>query len=189
MDTKLHKAVLKISKQLDEKEKDQDVVIRLSREIIRDCARAIKSLHVKDYGEMKKSIKIIERKSEELKKFDKEFGHISQQCYQEIVEIKVLEAIFNQKEIPDYEELNLAYRPWLSGLADVVGELRRALQLSLREGNKADAEYYFGKMNEIYDNLMVLKYSASLVGNLKHKQDMIRGQIEQARSEMLKAHI
>ena len=41
-------------------------------------------------------------------------------------------------------------------------------------------------MNEIYDHLMVLKYSGSLVGPLKHKQDMVRGQVEHARSEMLR---
>ncbi|MBI5224466.1 hypothetical protein HY989_01195 [Candidatus Micrarchaeota archaeon] len=186
MASKLVKAVEKIAKNLDQQEKDQDVVLRMSREIIRDCARAIRSIHTNDIAEEEKLIKLINSKMAELEKHDSEFKHISQQCYQEIVEIKVLDAIFKEKEIPDFEDLGVEYKPWLSGLADVVGELRRALQLSLREGKKKEAEYYFLKMNEIYDNLMTLKYSSSLVGNLKHKQDMMRGQIEQARSEMLK---
>ncbi|MFH0972288.1 MAG: haloacid dehalogenase [Candidatus Micrarchaeota archaeon] len=188
MESKLHMAVLKISKMLDEREHSQDAVLKLSREIIRDCAKAIRSIHTQDFEEMERLVKLIDEKIKELRKHDPDFGHISEQCYQEIVEIKVLDAIFKRKEIPDYEDLDVEYKPWLSGLADVVGELRRATQLALREGNKEDGEYFFKKMNEIYDNLMVLKYSASLVGNLKHKQDMIRGQIEQARSEMLRAH-
>ncbi|MFH1750386.1 MAG: hypothetical protein ABH863_01780 [Candidatus Micrarchaeota archaeon] len=187
MDTKLHKAVIKLTAILDEREKNQDAVLKLSREIIRDCARAIKSLHVQELGEMEKLISEIDRKLEVLRKHDGDFPHISQQCYQEVVEIKALNAIFKRQEIPDYVELNVEFQPWLSGLADVVGELRRALQLSLRASKKEDAEYYFGKMNEIYDNLMVLKYSGSLIGGLKHKQDMMRGQIENARSEMLRA--
>ncbi|MEK6954242.1 MAG: hypothetical protein AABX01_04495 [Candidatus Micrarchaeota archaeon] len=187
MDAKLKAAISKITKILDEREKNQDVVLRLSRETIRDCARAIKSIHMREYEEMEALVKQIDGKIGELKKHDSDFGHISQQCYQEIVEIKVLSAILKRREIPDYEELEVEFQPWLSGLADVVGELRRALQLSLRDGKKEDAQYYFDKMNEIYDNLMVLKYSGSLVGGLKHKQDMIRGQIENARSEMLRA--
>lgn len=187
METKLEKAIVGITKILDEKEKNQDVVIRLTREIIRDCARAIKYIHSGQMAEMELQISKIEKGMLDLKAHDADFKHISQQCYQEIVEIKVLAAIFRREEIPDYADLNVEYQPWLSGLADVVGELRRALQLSLRDGKKADAQYYFGKMNEIYDNLYLLKYSGSLVGGLKHKQDMIRGQIEQARSEMLRA--
>ncbi|HLC47800.1 MAG TPA: hypothetical protein VJI13_01895 [Candidatus Norongarragalinales archaeon] len=188
MDTKLHAAIVKITKILDEREKSQDIVLRLTREIIRDCAKAIKSLHMGEMAEMKALIGEIDRKISELQTHDPDFGHISQQCYQEIVEIKVLDAIFARKEIPDYEDLGVEFQPWLTGLADCVGELRRALQLSLRAGKKDDAEFYFTKMNDIYDNLMTLKYSGSLVGGLKHKQDMIRGQIEQARSEMLRAH-
>lgn len=183
----MQKAISKIIKNLDQKEKDQDIVIPMTRDIIRDCAKAIKSIHVNDLPEMDRLVKGIERKMADLQKHDKEFKNISSQCYQEIVEIKVLEALFKRKEIPDYDDLGVEYQPWLSGLADCVGELRRALQLSLRAGKKQDADYYFEKMNEIYDNLMVLKYSSSLVGGLKHKQDMIRGQIEQARSEMLRS--
>ncbi|MFH1257344.1 MAG: hypothetical protein ABIG96_06505 [Candidatus Micrarchaeota archaeon] len=188
MGTKLHDAVMKLVKMLDGREKDQDVVLRMSREIIRDCAKAIRSIHTKDFAEADALIKQIDAKVTDLKAHDAEFRHISQQCYQEIVEIKVLDAIYKRKEIPDFEDLGVEYQPWLSGLADVSGELRRALQLSLREGNKTDAEYYFKVMNEIYDDLMILKYSGSLVGSLKHKQDMMRAQVEQARSEMLRLH-
>ncbi len=188
MDAKMKMAISKITKMLDEKERNQDAVLRLSREIIRDCARAIRSIHTQDFNEAQELILQLDAKISKLQEHDLEFGHISEQCYQEIVEIKVLDAIFKRREIPDFDDLAVGYKPWLSGLADVVGELRRATQLSLREGKKEDAEYYFKVMNEIYDNLMVLKYSSSLVGNLKHKQDMIRGQIEQARSEMLRAH-
>jgi translin len=188
MESKMQRAISRIKEMLNQREKDQDIVIRMSREIIRDCASAIKCIHVGDMPGMEKLVAEIGSKKTELQKHDAQFKHISQQCYQEIVEIKSLEAIFKHKEIPDYEELGVDYQPWLSGLADCVGELRRALQLSLRASKKEDADYYFGKMNELYDNLMDLKYSSSLVGGLKHKQDMIRGQIEQARSEMLRAH-
>ena len=57
--------------------------------------------------------------------------------------------------------------------------------IALRNRNRKKAEYLFDCMESIYDNLMVLKYSSSLVGALKPKQDSIRGQVEKARGELL----
>lgn len=178
-------AIADVDRLLAEQEKRQDAVLQLQRELVRDCAKAIKCLHVGDLQGCEKLLPSIDEQVAALKKIDKDFEHISQQAYQEVVEIKVLDAVFKRKEIPTYEDLNVEFRPWLSGLADAVGELRRALQLALRDGKRQDAEYYFKQMNRIYDNLMVLKYSGSLVGALKAKQDMVRGQVEHARSEML----
>lgn len=186
MASKLEASISEIEKKLQDMEKRQDVVLQLSREVIRDCAKAIKSIHLNDMPQCELLLKQIDAKVSELKKADEDFGHISANCYQEVVEVKVLYALMKKKEIPALKELNVDYIAYLTGLADATGELRRALQLSLRAGKKEDAEFYFQKMNEIYDNLMTLKYSSSLVGPLKRKQDVLRGQIEQARSEMLK---
>ena len=183
---KLEESISKITKVLDLQEKHQDKVLQLTREIIRDCAKAIKDIHGESIPAAEAELEQIRKKISELGKVDADFKHISQQCYQEFVEIESLMAIFKKKDLPGYEELGVEFVPWLLGLADTVGELRRALQLSLRSGKKKEAEYYFNKMNGIYDNLMTLKYSSSLVGPLRRKQDVLRGQIEQARSEMLR---
>jgi len=183
--SKLEKTVHKIIAVLDEREKRQDRVLALSREIIRDSARAIKSIHTNDLGEAKMIVARLDGKIREMKRIDEGFEHISQNCYQEYAEIKTLYAILARKEIPSHEELGIDFIPYLAGLADTVGELRRQIQIALRRRKKRDAEYFFEKMNEIYDNLMIIKYSSSLVGPLKHKQDVIRNQLEQARSEML----
>ena len=185
--SKLEKTVQKIIAVLDEKEKRQDKVLALSREIIRDSARAIKDIHLDEAAEAKKAVAALDEKMKEMRKIDEGFRHISNNCYQEYAEIKSLYALLQRKELPSYEELGIDYIPYLTGLADTVGELRRQIQLALRSEKKEDAEYFFNRMNEIYENLMTIKYSSSLVGSLKHKQDVIRGQLEQSRSEMLKA--
>ncbi len=184
--SELEKTVHKIITILDEREKRQDKVLALSREIIRDSARAIKSIHAGDLAETRRIVGELDKKIHEMKRIDEGFEHISQNCYQEYAEIKSLHAILVRKEIPSYEDLGIDFIPYLTGLADTVGELRRQIQLALRHRKKKAAEYFFEKMNEIYDNLMIIKYSSSLVGPLKHKQDVIRGQLEQARSEMLR---
>ncbi|HII38532.1 TPA: hypothetical protein HA318_00830 [Candidatus Micrarchaeota archaeon] len=186
-ETALENAVKKIVQTLSDKERRQDQIIPLTREIIRDCALGIKAVHAGDLKETERKIDEIEGKLVKLHSLDEKLENVSQQCYQEYAEIKCLHAILTREPIPTYEEIGINLIPWLSGLADCVGELRRAVQLALSEGDAKKAKYYFEKMNAIYDNLMVIKFSSSLVGGLKHKQDVIRGQIEQARSEMLRS--
>ena len=182
----LEKTIEKLMKELDAKEKRQDAVLQLSREAIRDCARAIRHLHTGQHKECLATVKHLDEKMKTLHEFDEDFSHISQTAYQEYSEIKCLLAILDKKELPDFKDLGIDWQTYLSGLADCVGELRRSLQLALKNDDYNTAEYLFEKMNYVYDNLMQLKYSGSLVGPLKRKQDMIRGQVEQARSEMLR---
>ncbi len=183
----LGEVVTKLAGQLEQKEKKQDGVLSLSREVVRDCAKAIRHLHTGDVSAAKELMQGLKKKVADLKKIGEDFPHIMDTPFQEYAEIMLLFAISEKKEIPSAEELGIPVSSYLAGFLDCSGELRRALQLALKEGMNDDAEYYFQSMNDIYNEMMVLKYSASLVGNLKRKQDVLRGQLEQARSEMLRA--
>lgn len=183
----LEKTVSELEKKLTDQEKRQDEVLSLSREIIRLCAKAIRHYHTGNPAEAKTVLKNLDGDVKRLSKVSGEdFQHIAQNAYQEYAEIACLSALLEREKLPTPSDLGIDTLSYLAGVADCVGELRRSLQLSLRAGKKEDAEYLFEKMNYIYDNLMVLKFSSSLVGPLKRKQDMVRGQVEQARSEMLR---
>ena len=56
---------------------------------------------------------------------------------------------------------------------------------SLRHGKKKDAEGYFQMMEGIYDALLPLRFSNSVLPEFRRKQDVARIQIEQARGELL----
>ena len=184
----LDKSIARIAVKLDEMEKRQDSVIVLSREFIRDCANAIKHLHTGELAKANALAKEIDAKAKKLSQIKAGFEGTAAQAFQEYVEVKALLAILEKKPLPDFEKLGVDYRQFLSGLADVVGELRRAMLIALKHKDRKGAEYLFDCMEKIYDNLMVLKYSSSLVGALKSKQDMIRAQVEKARSELLEIH-
>jgi translin len=179
---KLEEAIKVIDAELAEKEGRQAALLQKSRNAVRACAKAIKALHV---GE-EPDLKALDAAVEELQSMDAGFEGITRTAYQEYAEIKCFHAIKNKRELPDYRELGIPPLQWLTGLCDCVGELRRALQIALKDGEKEEADYYFQKMNELYDNVMVLNYSGSIVGNLKPKQDAARRQVEQARSEVLR---
>ncbi len=183
----LGKVVGQLALKLDEKEKGQDKVLSFSREFIRDCAKAIRHLHTGDNAEAKELMVVLKKKLVELKKVGELFPNIIDTPLQEYAEIMIFSAISEKKDVPTPEDLDIPVSPYLAGFLDASGEIRRALQLALKEGQNDDAEYYFQCMNDIYNEMMLLKYSASLVGNLKRKQDVLRGQLENARSEMLRA--
>ena len=181
----LDQMISKIGEKLGEMEKRQDAVIVLSRGIIRDCANAIKHVHTGDFKKADSLVKQIDVKAKKLSEIQHGFEGTASQAFQEYVEVKSLLAILERRPLPDFEKMGIDYRQFLSGLADTVGELRRAMLIALKYKKRKQAEYLFDAMEKIYDNLMVLKYSSSLVGALKAKQDSIRVQVEKARSEML----
>lgn len=183
---KLEKTVSEIIKELTEKEKRQDALLQKTREIVRECARAIKCIHLSDLKECKKIVMRLDGEVRELQKIGADFEGITQTALQEYVEVKCLLAFIERRELPSHRELGVPGVVFLNGLADCVGELRRQIQIALRAGNARDAEHFFDAMNEVYDELMTIKFSGSLVGALKRKQDVLRTQIEQARSEILR---
>lgn len=171
----------------DEKEKRQDKVLTQSREIVRLSARAIRDIHTGEKVELSATLAELEKMVLEIRQFDDDFSHITEHCYQEYVEIKTFLAVSYHQDLPSPEDLSMPVTSYLGGVADCVGELRRAIQICLKEDKEDEANYYFGRMNDIYDNIMLLKYSTSIIGPLKQKQDMVRSSIDHARSELLMA--
>jgi translin len=98
-------------------------------------------------------------------------------------------AASTDKVKPTYSELGMPFEPYLLGLCDLVGELRREMLEMLKKGKKKEAEKYFELMSGIYDELMPIRFSNSLLPNFRKKQDVARGQVEQARSELVRATI
>ena len=171
----------------DEKEKRQDKVLVLSREIVRLSARAIRDIHTGEKVELSATLEQLEKMVLEIRQFDDDFSHITEHSYQEYVEIKTFLAVSYHQDLPSPKDLSMPVTAYLGGVADCVGEIRRAIQICLKEDKDDEANYYFGRMNDIYDNIMLLKYSTSIIGPLKQKQDMVRSSIDHARGELLMA--
>ncbi|MFH1779665.1 MAG: hypothetical protein ABH803_00775 [Candidatus Micrarchaeota archaeon] len=182
---KLEETIKKLDFKLRELEKKQDKALALQREIVRLSAKGIREIHLNELKECVKTTRELEKKVRQLKEIS-EFKNIAAGALQEFVEIHCLLAILNKKEVPSYQELNVNHVVWLAGLSDCVGELRRAMLIALKNNDEKTAERNFQEMERIYDNLMLLKYAPSLVGQLKRKQDSLRGIIEASRSDLLR---
>ncbi|MFA5050236.1 MAG: RNA-binding protein [Candidatus Micrarchaeia archaeon] len=179
------KDIILIEKELEEKEKKMDEILMNTRIAVRFCANSIKSLHSKNFIEAKKNLADAEKILKKIKKYRPEFRPQIDHIFQEYVEAKVLFAIVLKKPIPTLKQTGSLPVPYLLGLLDCTGELKREMYESLRKGDKKEAERYFSHMENIFDSLIHLKFSNSVLPDFRRKQDVARIQIEQARGELI----
>ncbi len=179
------KDIILIEKELEEKEKRMDEILVNTRTAVRFCANSIKSIHSKDFKGAEENLFQAQKILKILKKYRAEFRSQIDHIYQEYVEAEVLFAIALKKPIPNLKKTGSPSVPYLLGLLDCTGELKREMYESLRKGDKKEAERYFTHMENIFDSLMHLKFSNSVLPDFRRKQDVARIQIEQARGELI----
>jgi translin len=174
-----------IEKEIIRLQDKRDNVMDISRDVIRLSGRCITMMHAEDMNSAAKALKQLSSMIEKMKSSDKGMEYHSQQAYQEYVEAIALYTMVKDGKIPSDKELGIEPIPYLLGLLDSVGELRRKVLESLRKGNLEKAEVYYGFMVEIHDSLLPLRFSSSLVQDFRKKQDVARIQLESASSELL----
>jgi translin len=163
----------------------KDNVMNVSRELIRLTGKCITMMHTGDMKAAGKMLKEVSLMVKKLEKDDAGFEYNSQQAYQEYVEAAVLYSILGKRKIPTDKELGVECIPYLLGLLDVMGELKREVMEKLRKDDSETAEEYYNFMVEIHDSLLPLRFSSSLIMDFRKKQDVGRIQLESVSSELL----
>ena len=103
-----------------------------------------------------------------------------------IAVIAVLASIVAEGRIPSFSEIGVPAGPWVLGLADSVGELRRIVTTRLMDGDMEGARRFFGIMEEISGEIMMLDVPDA-VAPVRRKQDIVRGIMDRTRSDMTTA--
>lgn len=187
---KLEEQVEIFTSELEKKEQEQDEVIKKMRELVRECSKAIKNLHSNEIEKNKEIRLKLKKEIKDILKYRSDFkanvDHIIQEyCEMEIISY-IKEKLDKINEIPTNEDLNCPKEPYFMGLLDVFGELKREIIESLRKDDKKSAEKYFEIMEKLYELLLPIRFSDSLLPGFRRKQDVARMQLESARSELLR---
>lgn len=175
----------KIEKKLFEREKSLDTILAESRKIIRACSNTIKALHAHDFKEAETNLQEAEKGLADLGVTRKEFPDHLHHILQEYVEARVVFSAVKNNKIPAFDDLEVPEVSYLTGLLDAIGELKREMYEALRKSDKKSAEKYFAMMEAIYDALLPLRFSNSVLPEFRKKQDVGRIQIEQARGQLI----
>ncbi|MEM0466304.1 MAG: RNA-binding protein [Candidatus Thermoplasmatota archaeon] len=178
----------KIDKHITEKDSIREQALRLSRDIIISCRKAIQLLHRNDFIHAQELITKASNTLVQLYDITKPYPDLFHAGFvenagQEVAEAWCLQNIMQGKDLPDPDAIQTTYSSYLMGLCDVVGELRRAALDFILEGASAKAHEYLRHMDQIYDAIMSFDYPSALVP-IKKKQDMVRLLIEKTRGEL-----
>lgn len=172
-----------IKKELDLKDKRREKIFTEAREIRRISTKAIREIHKENYSMAEALIKEAKDKVFELHAADEcEFSFL-QEALQEYGEAVLVYAFLKKRQIPTPAELGITSEPYVLGLADSVGELRRYILDAMRRNNFKDVEYFLDLMDEIYHDIMAFDYPSAIIP-IRRKQDIARMLLEKTRGEV-----
>ena len=77
--------------------------------------------------------------------------------------------------------------PYLNGMAEAIGELRRFILDSLRRSDVQRCEELMDVMDEIYGILVTVDFPEGVTGGLRRKTDAMRGVLERTRGDLTMA--
>lgn len=107
---------------------------------------------------------------------------------QECVEATLLDATFQGGELPGPAEIGVEPEPYLLGLGDLIGELRRRVLEELSADDLPEAERLLALMEELTHALARFEAPRSIV-SLKPKQDTARALVERTRGDLTLARL
>ncbi|MFX1379202.1 MAG: haloacid dehalogenase [Promethearchaeota archaeon] len=184
----LKKAFSDINELLEILYQDREEILRISRDIIRDCSIAIKNIHRKEFDNFHERTNTIKNKHKELVRLVNKnpgiFFKYLKAPEQEFAESLTFYSIISKEEIPLPIELKIDPLNFLLGLADVIGELRRYALDNIRNSHVEDLNYILENMDEIYNYLFTLDYPSGVTQDLRHKIDVARTLIEKTRGDV-----
>ena len=85
--------------------------------------------------------------------------------------------------VPTPQEIGVGEAPYLNGIGETVGELRRFILDKLRHGQLERCEELLDAMDDIYYVLISMDYPDAITGGLRRTTDVARGLIERTRGE------
>ena len=102
----------------------------------------------------------------------------------EYAEARITEALFRARPIPGFADLGIDPIPFLHGLGEAVGELRRRMLDLLRAGDVVRAQVALEAMDEIVDLLAEMDYPDGMTAGLRRTTDVSRSLVERSRSDL-----
>ncbi len=178
-----------IRREIETDDKVREKILPLVRQAVRLSSDAVKETHRGNYDAawdlVRKAQQIVSDAEEQLAESAfLQRSRIVDVAYQELVEAANILSILKDGRYTRPDELGVPSRPYLTGLADTVGELRRAVLDSIRRGELDSAERLLQYMEEILDELNTFDFPSALVPDLRRKCDVARSLVERSRGEL-----
>ena len=178
-----------VRRRLEAKYAARETGLANARQAIRRCANAIRASH---RGEMDLADRLMDEARELLDVAeaslaahpDVYYAGFLQDAQKEYAEARMTRAVIAGQLPPGPEDLGVGDIPYLNGLAEAIGELRRHLLDLLRAGDSARASEVFDAMDELHGLLVDIDYPDAMTGGLRRSTDVARSILERTRGDL-----
>ncbi|MBN2462414.1 MAG: haloacid dehalogenase [Dehalococcoidia bacterium] len=173
-----------------DKDATREKVLRLSRDVIRYSANAIRAIHRREEVKAEQLLgsarALLEELANDVLRNNDELAHagIVHDAQKEFAEASTTLAIVAGKTLPEPEALGVSYPAYLNGLGEAVGEMRRYILDNLRRNDLSRCEELLETMDDIYAVLMTMDFPEGITYGLRRTSDAVRGILERTRGDL-----
>ncbi len=170
----------------------RDEALRRSRELIRRCANTIRATHRAEFAEANQLLTTAHQAGSELMDCvadypDLYYAGYTQDALKELAEASITYALITGGALPDPDDLGIEYAPYLNGLGETVGEMRRHVLDVIRRGQTERAEEMLSAMDDIYAVLVTMDFPDAITRRLRRTTDVVRAVLERTRGDLTMA--
>lgn len=182
----------RIKPDFEAKNRVREETLKVSRRIIRNASVAIRGVH---RGDEEGALELMDEAAEDLRKL-KEMTRDHPEIYsagffmdaqKEYAEARTTYALVRGEGIPDPDQLGVEYAPYLNGVGEAVGELRRYVLDIIREDQMERGDELLAAMDDIYYLLVSFDYPDAITGGLRRTTDGARAIMERTRGDLTTA--
>jgi len=160
-----------------------------SRTAIRYCANSIRSTHRHEFQAAEELLGqaaalLMEMVIDLRDHQDIFYAGFVQDAQKEYAEAATFVALTRSRSLPDASELAIGWAPYLNGLGEMVGELRRYVLDQLRLGNVEQCEVLLRQMDDIYALLTTVDFPDAITLGLRRTTDTTRSILEKTRGDL-----
>lgn len=172
------------------KDAAREKALRLSREVIRYSANAIRAVHRQEEVSAEQILNsarvLLKELADDVLRNNDEFAHAGfvHDAQKEFAEASTTLAMVSGKSLPEPEALGVSYPAYLNGLGEAVGEMRRYLLDSLRRDDLSRCEELLAIMDDIYSVIMTMDFPEGVTYGLRRTSDAVRGILERTRGDL-----
>lgn len=188
----LQAATEPVRRLLDERHEAREVALQAAREATRAAANAIRATH---RGEDERAVELIATSQDALSRAteasaahpDVRHAGFVADAAKELAEAVLTRAAIVEGRLPTAGQVSVDEVAWLHGLAETVGELRRASLDHVRAERIDDAERLLGFMQEILAALASIDVPDGISRGLRRATDAARAITERTRGDLTTA--
>ena len=183
----LNNIINNIKSDFDKKDLHREDIFSRSRKIRRLSTSAIRDIHKGNSEATKALLDSLKKEIDELSDNDKALPLI-QGALQEYAEAILTWSFLKKIPPPPPSTIGIPPEPYVLGLADSIGELRRYILDELRKNQLHDVEYFLDLMEDIFHKIILFDYPNAILP-IRRKQDIARLLLEKTRGEVTVALI